>query len=158
MYRLREFVASDRAWLVAQHGALYAQNDGFDDSFAPLVDRILGDFLDQHDPTCEAGWIAERDGQPLGSIFCVTGDAGFAKLRLFLVMPAARGTGLAQMLLDQCLQFAKDSQYLGVRLWTHESHVAACKLYAKNGFSCTASKSVENFGQNLVEQTWERTF
>jgi hypothetical protein len=41
-------------------------------------------------------------------------------------------------------------------LWTHESHRAACALYAKNGFACVRSEPVRSFGVDLVEQAWER--
>jgi GNAT superfamily N-acetyltransferase len=93
----------------------------------------------------------------LGSIFCVqSGEPGIAKLRLFLLEPEARGRGLGQRLLDACLGFAADRGYRRMRLWTHESHRAACALYVKNGFDCVASRPVRSFGQDLVEQTWER--
>lgn len=147
----------DAGWLVMRHGELYAEEAGFDASFEPLVARILADFLEGHDPARERGWIARAGGRRLGSIFCVQGPGPeTAKLRLFLLEPEARGIGLGQRLLDACLGFAKEAGYARMTLWTHESHQAACRLYARNGFSCTASKPVRSFGQDLVEQEWTR--
>jgi GNAT superfamily N-acetyltransferase len=147
----------DAGWLTMRHGELYAAEEGFDASFEPLVARILADFLDGHDPTRERGWIARAGDRRLGSIFCVAGPGpGLAKLRLFLLEPEARGLGLGQRLLDTCLDFARSAGYARMTLWTHESHRAACALYAKNGFSCVRSEPVHSFGVDLVEQVWER--
>jgi GNAT superfamily N-acetyltransferase len=147
----------DAGWLVMRHGELYAEEAGFDASFEPLVARILADFLEHHHPARERGWIARAGERRLGSIFCVQGPApDTAKLRLFLLEPEARGIGLGQRLLDACMGFASEAGYARMTLWTHESHAAACRLYARNGFSCTASKPVRSFGQDLVEQEWTR--
>jgi GNAT superfamily N-acetyltransferase len=154
--RLRDLRPGDAGWIVMRHAELYTRDEGFDASFEPLVARILADFLDAHDPARERGWIAEGpDGRRLGSIFCVRLDDTTAKLRLFLVEPEARGTGLAQRLLAACLGFARNAGYARLTLWTHESHRAACALYARTGFRLTAARPVRSFGQDLVEQTWD---
>nr|WP_299201143.1 GNAT family N-acetyltransferase [uncultured Tateyamaria sp.] len=155
---IRPFRPEDTDWLVDQHDSLYAREAGFDDSFGPLVRSILEAFNAEHDASCERGWIAEADGRPLGSIFCVRHDETTAKLRLFLLVPEARGRGAGRMLLDQCMSFARDTGYAGMTLWTHESHAAACALYARTGWDMVASKPVHSFGQDLVEQTWVYRF
>ena len=155
---LRPFRAEDAPWLVAQHGALYARDEGFDETFAVLVAEILADFIAAHDPECEAGWIAEADGRRLGSIFCVRLSADIAKLRLFLLVPEARGRGLGRRLLETCMAFAKARGYRGMQLWTHESHRAACALYARSGWRLVSSRPVRSFGCDLVEQSWEIAF
>ncbi|MDP4032189.1 MAG: GNAT family N-acetyltransferase [Pseudorhodobacter sp.] len=154
---IRSFTADDADWLTARHAELYARDEGFDETFGVLVADIIAAFLASHDPTCEAGWIAQSDAQRLGSVFCVRdGVPGCAKLRLFLIEPDARGTGLAQMMLDTCLGFARGAGYRQIRLWTHESHRAAGRLYARNGFALVGSQSKLSFGQNVVEQFWQR--
>lgn len=155
---IRDFDPSDTDWLVDRHQALYAAEEGFDDTFGPLVRSILDDFVAGHDPACEAGWIAEEAGRRLGSIFCVRHDAQTAKLRLFLLVPEARGRGLGHRLLRHCMGFARASGYCGMTLWTHESHAAACALYARNGWALQRSEPVTSFGVPLVEQTWSIRF
>lgn len=155
---LRPFVPEDTEWLVTQHGVLYARDEGFDDSFAPLVRSILEAFIAMHDPDCEQGWIAQSGAQRLGSIFCVRHDATTAKLRLFLLVPEARGRGVGRMLLEHCMRFACEAGFQGMTLWTHESHRAACALYASTGWSLVGAKPVHAFGQDLVEQTWNYRF
>lgn len=152
---LREFGADDADWLVAQHRELYAKAEGFDASFGDLVQEIIQDFLAEHDPNMEQGWIAEQNGQRLGNIFCVKLDEKTAKLRLFLLVPEARGLGLGKLLLTTCMTFARDKGYQRMQLWTHESHEAACALYLAYGWQLTGSKPVDSFGVDLIEQSWE---
>ncbi|MEX0347946.1 MAG: N-acetyltransferase family protein [Paracoccaceae bacterium] len=152
---IRRFEATDADWLVAQHQFLYARDEGFDESFGALVEEILAAFVAGHDPDCERGWIAEENGQRLGSIFCVRLDKQTAKLRLFLLLPESRGRGLGKRLLYECMGFAKSRGYQHMRLWTHESHRAACALYAANGWTLLDSKPVHSFGVDLVEQSWK---
>lgn len=161
---LRPFHSTDIDWLVTRHGEIYAAEEGFDASFPVLVRQILEDFVkDQADgrpPPRQAGWVAEDapggGGQRLGSIFCVPETPEVAKLRLFLLEPRARGTGLAQQMMDTCLAFARAAGFRRMRLWTHESHAAACRLYQRNGFACVQSSPARSFGQDVVTQIWER--
>ena len=151
----RAFRAADAPWLIDAHASLYASEEGFDETFGEVVASILADFVETHDPEYERGWIAEIEGAPVGSIFCVRAGIYTAKLRLFLVLPTARGSGIGWQLLQRCLAFARAADYGHMTLWTHESHRAACALYKKAGFSCIESSPVRNFGVDLVEQTWD---
>ena len=157
---LRALAESDDAWIIARHADHYARVEGFDASFPVLVARILQDYRAAHSPERERGWMAvDPQGTRMGCIFCVTEDKAnpeVAKLRLFYVEPAARGAGVAQALLDACLGFARGAGYTRMRLWTHESHTAAGRLYARNGFAMTHSRAAYSFGQDVVEQVWER--
>jgi len=152
---LRNLAIGDAGWLIEQHARLYAQDEGFDASFEALVAEILADYICNHDPACERAWIAERGGVRLGSIFCVRLDAETAKLRLFLTVPEARGTGLGRCLLRACMGYAKAKGYSRMRLWTHKSHAAACALYRSEGWQLGEEKEVVSFGVPLVEQAWE---
>lgn len=155
---LRGMRASDAEWLIRAHGVLYRRDEGFDASFEPLVAGIVADFLENHDPMRERGWIADRGGRPLGSVFCVDGAEGMANLRLFLILPQARGSGLGKRMLAEVLSYARARGYVGLRLWTHESHRAACALYDQHGLKIVSSQKVHSFGCDLIEQTWEITF
>jgi len=152
----RDLQIGDAGWLIERHARLYAENDGFDASFEALVAEILADFIRNRDPATERAFIAWEGERRLGSILCVqSGEALVAKLRLFLVLPEARGRGLGAQLLARNMAFAREAGYRRMRLYTHESHRAACALYARAGFLCTRSEPVRSFGQDLVEQSWE---
>ncbi len=151
---IRPYLPADAAWLVERHATLYARDEGFDDSFGPLVAGILDSFDADHDPARETGWIAQAQNVRLGSIFCVSAGSTTAKLRLFLLVPEARGHGLGRRLLETCMDFARRAGYADMQLWTHESHRAACALYAATGWQITQSRPVHSFGVDLVEQQW----
>ena len=155
---LHPFTAGDRDWLVAAHGRLYAEEAGFDETFAPVVAGILDDFMADHDPDRERGWIAWRGGAPLGSIFCVDAGGCRARLRLFLLLPEARGDGLGWRMLSTCMDFARAAGYDGMVLSTHESHRAACALYASAGWRLERATPVVHYGQSLVQQDWRFAF
>lgn len=154
---VRPFTPEDADWVVARHRALYARDEGFDDSFGDLVSQVLQGFVLAHDPAREAGWIAEGPDGRLGCIFCVELDRRTAKIRMFLLVPEARGTGLGRRMLDTCMCFARQTGYKRMRLWTHESHKAAGALYAKAGWKLGASKQVHSYGKDNVEQSWSIT-
>jgi DNA-binding MarR family transcriptional regulator/N-acetylglutamate synthase-like GNAT family acetyltransferase len=152
---LRDLQPGDAGWIIGQHGALYARDEGYDMCFEALVAEILAAFLRDRDPARERGWIAERAGERLGTIFCVRLSEEVAKLRLFLVTPGARGLGLGQRLHDACVGFAREAGYRRMQLWTHESHRAACALYARNGWRMVSRTPTRAFGQDVVDQEWE---
>lgn len=154
---IRDIATGDAGWLIQTHAEYYAESNGFDMSFEALVAEILADFLRNRDPSRDRAFIAARGARRLGSVFCVaTDDPEVAQLRLFLVLPEARGTGLAQRLLDAQLAFARAAGYRRMTLWTHESHRAAGAVYARNGFTLTKSEPTRAFGIDDVRQSWER--
>lgn len=153
---LRDMAPTDLEWLVDRHRVLYAESDGFDDSFGVLVEKILREFLATRDPAQDRAWIAEVDGRRLGSIFCVRTDCpGVAQLRLLFLEPEARGLGLGQLLLGKCIDFARASGNHTLRLWTHDTHRSAIRLYQRNGFEMTTAEPVHHFGQDREQQHWE---
>lgn len=153
---VKDLGPGDIDWLVAEHARLYARDEGFDASFPVLVRQILKDFAANHDPACEGAFIPWDADRRLGSIFCVRGaEPGTAKLRLFLVVPEARGLGLGKRLLGDCMDFARGHGYRRMELWTHESHRAACALYEKAGWRMVREEPKRSFGRDVVEQGWE---
>jgi len=152
---LRPHRPGDMGWVVQAHGEIYAHEYGWDERFEALVARVAADFIDHFDPRRERCWIAERDGERVGSVFVVRKSAHVAKLRLLIVDPKTRGLGLGRLLVDECIRFARDVGYRTLTLWTQENLAAARAIYRAAGFRRAASEPNAGFGVPLVSETWE---
>lgn len=152
---LRDMRPGDYGWLIGRHGAVYAEEYGWDISFEGLVAGICAEFLTGHDPVRERGWMADLDGRPVGSIHCVRVNDETAKLRMLIVDAAARGHGVGGLLVDACMGFAREAGYRRMTLWTNDVLTAARKLYLARGWRMTAAEPVHAFGQAMVSETWE---
>ena len=135
----------DLGWVVQAHGEIYAAEFGWNGEFEALVARIVADYAAAHDPAREAAWIAELDGQRVGCVFCVAGDAD----------PSARGHRLGARLTAQCLAFARGAGYRRIRLWTNHPLVAARHIYLAAGFTLVDSEHHRSFGADLGGQVYE---
>jgi GNAT superfamily N-acetyltransferase len=145
----------DLGWVVMAHGAVYAEEFGWDTTFEALVARIVADYADHRDPAREAAWIAEVDGEPAGCVFCVDAGDGAAQLRILLVHPRGRGRGLGGRLVDTCIAFARDAGYERMRLWTNHPLEAARHIYLARGFELIDEDRHHSFGADLIGQHYE---
>jgi DNA-binding MarR family transcriptional regulator/GNAT superfamily N-acetyltransferase len=155
-YILRPPQPGDMGWVIQRHGALYAQEYHWDDTFEALVAIIAGEFIQKFDPKRERCWIAEKDGENVGSVFVVSGDEpDTAKLRLLLVEPSARGLGIGGRLIDECIRFARRVGYRKLTLWTQANLLAARHLYQRAGFTLVKSWENRAFGHVLISENWD---
>ncbi len=152
---LRPPEPGDLGWVIHRHGVLYAQEYGWDERFEALVAKIVAEFVASYNPTRERCWIAEMGGEIVGCVFVVQADETTAKLRLLLVEPKARGSGLGTRLVEECIRFARRAGYHKLLLWTNDVLVAARHIYQKVGFTLTAQEPHHDFGPEMVGETWE---
>jgi DNA-binding MarR family transcriptional regulator/predicted GNAT family acetyltransferase len=153
---MRGLRPGDIGWIIRRHGVLYTGDYGWNAEFEGFVAEIAGAFVKSHDPRRESAWVAERDGEIVGSVFVMRADDHTAKLRLLYVEPTARGLGIGRRLVEQCLNFARDAGYTRMTLWTNHTLTSARRIYEAAGFKLTAEEPHDMFGPPLVGQTWEK--
>ena len=152
---LRPLRPGDVGWIIHRQAVLYTQEYGWDWTYEGLASRILGAFVAEFDPAREDGWVAERGGAIVGSIFLMkSDDPAVAKLRLLYVEPSARGAGVGRRLVGTCIARARELGYRELTLWTNDVLVAARRIYQAAGFRLVSEAPHHSFGHDLVGQTW----
>ena len=154
-YILRPPRAGDMGWIVGRHGVRYGEDYGWDEQIEALTAEIVATFVRNYDARRERCWIAERNGENVGSVLLVKETDQVARLRLLLVEPQARGLGIGARLVDECVRFARATGYEKVTLWTHSILTAARHIYQQAGFSLVHSWSHDEFGKTLTGETWD---
>lgn len=156
-FTLRTHRPGDMGMVVALEGAGYVDQFGWDGTFEALVARIVADFIANYDPARDRCWIADIDGRHVGHVFLVhhPDQPGTARLRLLYVDPSARGLGLGQALVAECVSFARLSGYGRITLWTQSILQSAHRIYQGAGFHLVREEPHHSFGKDLTGQTWE---
>jgi N-acetylglutamate synthase-like GNAT family acetyltransferase len=98
-------------------------------------------------------WIAEVNGNIVGSVAIVRVDSRTAQFRWFLVEDAFQGIGIGKQLMQIALNFCHENNYADVFLWTFKGLDKARTLYDKAGFVLVEEK-VNNEWSNvdIIEQ------
>ena len=154
-YILRAPRPGDFGWIVKHNAELYAKEYGWAAPFEGVCAQIVADFVNKFDRARERCWIAEIDGENVGSVMLARDSDQVARIRLLLVEPKARGLGLGTHLVDECLRFARRAGYTKVTLWTHSVLTAARHIYEQAGFKLMRSESHRSWGRPAVSEHWD---
>jgi DNA-binding MarR family transcriptional regulator/N-acetylglutamate synthase-like GNAT family acetyltransferase len=154
-YQLRDLAIGDIGWITHRQAVLYTQEYDWDNTYEALVAEILAAYVRNFDRKWERSWIAEREGQVIGSVFLMKKSEEVAQLRLLYVEQTARGLGVGGRLVDECIRFAKAKGYRKMTLWTNDCLTSARKIYLAAGFKLVRQEKHHSFGKDLVGQTWD---
>ena len=145
----------DIGYLTYLHGAVYAKEYGYDQTFEAYVARGLDEFLHSFRPDNDRMWLAETNDQIIGVIAVVGHSKDEAQLRWFLVHPGYRRLGLGGELMKEALSFCKERKYKTIFLWTTSELSAARHLYIRAGFKKTEGKTHEIWGKMVTEERYD---
>jgi DNA-binding MarR family transcriptional regulator/N-acetylglutamate synthase-like GNAT family acetyltransferase len=154
-YILRSPRHGDFGWIVKRHAELYGHEYGWVAPFEGVCAQIVADFVNKFDSKRERCWIAEMDGENVGSVMLAKDSETVARIRLLLVDPKARGLGLGRHLTAECVQFARAAGYRKMTLWTHSVLTAARHIYQQAGFKLMRSEEHESWGRPVVSEHWD---
>ena len=154
-YILRPHQPGDMGWVVQRQGVVYNREYRWNEDFEALVAEIAARFIQNFDPRKERCWIAERDGENVGSVFLVRKSEAVAQLRLLFVEPKARGLGIGKRLVCECTRFARQVGYEKIMLWTNSVLDAARHIYEQEGYQRVEEEPHHSFGHDLLGQNWE---
>jgi DNA-binding MarR family transcriptional regulator/GNAT superfamily N-acetyltransferase len=154
-YIVREPRHGDFGWIVKRNAEIYAEEYGWTAPFEGVCSQIVADFVNKFDPKRERCWIAEMDGENVGSIMLAKDSDDIARIRLLLLDPKARGLGIGARLVDECIRFARRAGYKKITLWTHSVLTAARHIYQKAGFRLMRTERHNSWGRPVVSEHWD---
>lgn len=150
-----ELEVGDIGRITYLHGVLYAKEYGYDYTFEAYVAEPLGQFA-RRSNSRERIWVAEDNGEVLGSIALCETSVKEAQLRWFLVSPQLRGRGVGKKMLNSLIEFSMEQEYEKISLWTVKGLDTAKRIYIASGFKL--EEEIERFvwGGNQTEQKYVR--
>lgn len=141
--------------VISLHGAVYAEEFGYNLEFEGYVADTFREFTRIYHPGKDRLWVVELGGRVMGSIAVLGRPGRVAQLRWFLLHPACRGLGLGRELLRGALRFCRERGYRRVYLLTTSDQRKASSMYLRAGFRKTEQKPVRMWGKELVEERYE---
>ncbi|MFN3521204.1 MAG: GNAT family N-acetyltransferase [Phenylobacterium sp.] len=142
------------SYTVHRQAVLYSREYGWGLPLEALMARVVAEFIEAFDADRARAFVVDRGGEILGSVFVADGGEGVAKLRLLYLEPAARGLGLGDRLVGECVAFARAAGYRQLSLWTQSVLTSARRIYAAHGFRLVDSVPHTQFGPELIGETW----
>ena len=102
--------------------------------FQELSDEILNAQNEEYNMGNNRLWLAMENGEIIGTTGLIEVSENHAILKKVYVEESHRGKGIAQQLLNQCLEYAKEIGYDYIYLITYDRLDRAKAFYSKNGF------------------------
>jgi GNAT superfamily N-acetyltransferase len=136
---IRDATPTDIDLLVAYTLQEAQEAEGYEADVNAVRRGVEGAFNDR---SYSEYWVAECEGQPVGSVSVVQEWSNFRGghywwVQSVFVAPDHRGTGVIQLLIDHVASVAQRSGALDLRLYAHASNERALRAYRRCGFEAT---------------------
>jgi len=152
--QIRQSAAGDAGYVAYMHGRYYCKHHNFFAKSEYYFIKYLADFV--HEPEGGRLWIAESDGNIVGSVAIVRVDSKTAQFRWFLIDENYQRMGIGSRLMKTALDFCRENNYENIFLWTFKGLDTARRLYDKVGFILTEEKSNNEWSSvEITEQKME---
>ena len=138
--------------MLERHAYLFEDDGSWGRPFIAMIARLIADYLDDPDPHWEAAWVAELEGERVGSVYCVRRSDEVAQLRLLFVDSQARGHGVGSKLVGRCIDFARERGYERMMLSTVSPLASARRIYDAAGFKQTKEEPDPAFPEGTFAQ------
>lgn len=144
----------DIGYLIFMHGWIYAKEYNYTTAFEGYIAKCFYEFIEQYDGNKDRLWLAEYNGEIIGSI-AIFGHGEKAQMRWFLLHPDFQGFGLGKRLMKEALEYCKEKHFKSVYLITTSDLDKAIGMYEKAGFVKVAETENHTWTDNLLELTYE---
>jgi GNAT superfamily N-acetyltransferase len=158
-----DLLPGDIGMVVHLHGAIYAEEQGWDSTFDAYVAGPIAEFVRSRSHR-DRIWIVElaageakggTSKRIVGSVAIVKVSETKAQLRWLLLDPVVRGLGLGRRLAEEAVEFSKSAGYTSIFLWTVRGLEAATGLYESLGFEEKEEKTSEIWGRTVTEVRYD---
>ena len=151
---IREYRAGDPCRAALFYLGVFQDLYQFRDCTEKYFMHAAGEVYD--DPEGNMLWVAERDGEVVGTVEIVRIAEHEAQLRLLAVDPSLQGEHLGSRLIETAIDYCIERGYSHVLLWTIDILKPARHLYAKYGFCMTNTKPNDEWADyHMTEEKWE---
>jgi ribosomal protein S18 acetylase RimI-like enzyme len=145
----------DLGYITYLVGDIYAREYGMGLLNDLEMATFLIHFVQHQNPTNERIWIAEMQNQMVGTIIIYQEAPGIAHLRTLILHPSVRKRGLGRRLMQEAIQFCRETGYRKIKLETFDELLAALHLYETFGFQQTGERFHAEWGRLVREIQFE---
>ncbi|MFN8343532.1 MAG: GNAT family N-acetyltransferase [Spirosomataceae bacterium] len=147
--------SGDLGYITYLVGDIYAREYGMGLLNDIEMATFLLHFVQHRNPAKERIWIAETEGQRVGSIIIYQEAPDIAHLRTLILHPSVRGRGLGRRLMQEAIAFCRETGYRKIKLETFDELLAALYLYETFGFRQTGERFHAEWGRPVREVQFE---
>jgi RimJ/RimL family protein N-acetyltransferase len=148
------FSTADIDRIVQFHRTFVADYYGLDEAFQSQVRGSLTVFMDDYNNEKDCLWLAEVQGQLVGTIGIMHENGSVARVRWFLVHLDYRAGGLEKEVLEQAISFCQ-GKYSKVYLLAATLFERLAPLAKAAGFKKVEERQLILWGQAVTDERYE---